>query len=354
MFSASRKGSYVAQAGQANPLLDAFSVASAYSFNPFDLAKSGMKADTAKYIAEKENQAKRDYYKTMGETSIEGMNTLQKASDYAASQQRMAGGLGLLGALSYGTSRYFQDQKNKPPAPEPRQSADNSEYISKLQGQIELLKSQAEEDESLTESYTAPKPKPSANTSTTGGVTPTTTNTTLTPTNTTPTSYKFTDFDDLDNKAFGIISKYEGGADKFEAVNQGGTDGGYSIPEGFYSGAFGGMKPHKGKKLTNLSLDEIMELQRDPGKSAMSDSQWVNSGKLHAVGAYQFIGSTLKDEVTKMGLDTSLKFTPQLQAQIAKSHAKRLGKITSGTWRGLVNMTPQERAIIDQWNARLQ
>ena len=114
------------------------------------------------------------------------------------------------------------------------------------------------------------------------------------------------------------------------------------------------MKQHGGRKLTDLSLDEIMELQRDPGGSVMSNQQWADAGKLHAVGAYQFIGPTLKEEVTAMGIDTSQKFTPQLQAQIAKSHAKRVGGLTSSTWRGLVNMTPAEKAIIDQWNARLK
>ena len=46
------------------------------------------------------------------------------------------------------------------------------------------------------------------------------------------------------------------------------------------------MKQHKGKKLTDLTLGEVMELQRDSGKSVMSDSQWVITGKLMQVGAY--------------------------------------------------------------------
>ena len=180
MFSASRKGSYVAQAGQANPLLDAFSVASAYSFNPFDLAKSGMKADTAKYISKKENEAKRDYYQTMGESSLEGMKTLEKAGDYAAGQQRMAGGLGLLGALSYGTSRYFQDQKNQLPPPEKRQSADYSGTLEALSAQLEDLKTTQQEISDFRDKYgsldkltnTNTATNTSTETSTTGGVTP--------------------------------------------------------------------------------------------------------------------------------------------------------------------------------------
>ena len=54
-----------------------------------------------------------------------------------------------------------------------------------------------------------------------------------------------------------------------------------------------------------------------------------------------------------MGLDPSTKFTPQVQSAMAKSHATRLGGIRDSTWIGLKKMTPAERAIINQWNARL-
>ena len=355
MFTAANKGSYVAQAGQANPLLDAFKVTSAYSFDAFDLAKSGMQADAAKYIAKKENEAKRDYYKTMGETNLAGQKQVNKAADYAAQQQRMAGGLGLLGALSYGTSRYFQNKNNQLPPPEKRQSADNSAHLEALSSQVESLQDNLSDLRTFGEKYgtlnntaSTDTNKPTE-TSATGGVTPTPSPTS----SSTPASYKFTGFDDLDTKAFGIISKYEGGSFGFDAVNQGGSDGGHSVPEGWYSGTFSGMKQHGGRKLSDLTLKEIFELQRDPGRSVLNDSEWVKSGKIHAAGAYQFIGSTLKDEVTKMGLDLNSKFTPQLQSEIAKSHAIRLGGIKPSTWIGLKNMTPEERKIIAQWNSRL-
>lgn len=358
MFTAANKGSYIAQAGQTNPVLNAFQVANAYSFDAFDLAQSAMKADTAKYISKVENEAKKNYYKSVGKADIQGFKEVDKARDKAQGQQRMAGMLGTLGALSYGTSRYFQNKNNPPPAPEKRQSADMSGVIEGYESHIEALEeSQAAIDNlknsvgKLTE-LTQTKPAGSVDTSTdsstsaTGGVKP------IQPP-ATQASFNFENFDDLDNKAFGIIKKYESGKYGFDAVNQGGSKGGHEIPKGFYSGTFSGMKQHGGKKLTDLTLGEVMELQRDPGRSKMSDSEWVSSGKLHAAGAYQFIGDTLKDEVTKMGLDLNSKFTPQLQAQIAKSHATRLGGISPSTWVGLSNMTPEEREIISQWNARL-
>ena len=60
-----------------------------------------------------------------------------------------------------------------------------------------------------------------------------------------------------------------------------------------------------------------------------SDADFQAAGGLHAVGRYQFIGSTLQEEVSKMGLDPSTtKFTPEVQDQIFFSHAKRIGNIS--------------------------
>ena len=117
----------------------------------------------------------------------------------------------------------------------------------------------------------------------------------------------------------------ESGTYGYEAFNQGGEKGGTAIPAGFKSGNY---KSTFGSSLTDKSIGEIMELQRDPGRKAISDADWVSSGKLHAVGRYQFIGSTLRDEVTRMGLPLDTKFTPEVQDQIFLSHAKRIGNIS--------------------------
>ena len=184
MFTAANKGSYVAQAGQANPFLDAFSVASAYSFDAFDLAKTGMEADASKYITKKENEAKRDYYKTMGETNLAGQKQVNKAADNAAQQQRMAGGLGLLGALSYGTSRYFQNKNNQLPPPEKRQSADNSAHLEALSSQVESLQDSLSDITKFGEKYGTLKNTKPNETSATGGVTPSPSPSVSTPTKT--------------------------------------------------------------------------------------------------------------------------------------------------------------------------
>ena len=345
MFNAAFKGSYIANAGQATPVNDALKVASAYSFDAFDLQQSAMKANAAKYIAKKQEEAKRNFYETVGEAELKSYDTIQKASDDAKAKTRMAGFVSTLGGLAYGTSRYFENKKNRPPAPQEAPTADYSDQIETLE------KNNLQIDEQLEELRSKLRGGNSDATDTATASTPSGTSVAINTSQ--PTSYKFSNFDNLDNQAFDIIKKHESGKFGFDAVNQGGSDGGLSIPQGFYSGAFSGMKQHGGKKLTDLTLGEVMELQRDPGKSVMSDAQWVSSGKLHAAGGYQFIGSTLKDEVTKMGLDLNLKFTPQLQAAIAKSHATRLGGISPSTWVGLKKMTAQEKDIIDQWNSRL-
>lgn len=152
-------------------------------------------------------------------------------------------------------------------------------------------------------------------------------------------------------RAADITSNYESaGAGGYNAVNQGGEAGGTKIPAGFYSGDFRKMKQHKGRALTDLTVGEIMDLQADPGKSKMSDAEWVKRGKLHAVGRYQFIGSTLKGLVQRLGISRNEKFTPQLQDKLFLSLLKSGG---AGQWVGLRNATAEELRIINQAQSML-
>ena len=66
-------------------------------------------------------------------------------------------------------------------------------------------------------------------------------------------------------------------------------------------------------QITNMTLDEIFYKQ-NIYKRGLSFQEHLDSGGLHAVGRYQFIGDTLQDEVRRMGLDTkTTKFTPEIQ-----------------------------------------
>jgi len=152
-------------------------------------------------------------------------------------------------------------------------------------------------------------------------------------------------------RAADITSNYESaGSGGYNAVNQGGSADGTSVPAGFYSGDFRAMPQHKGRSLTDLTVGEIMNLQADPGGSAMSDAEWVKRGKLHAVGRYQFIGPTLRGLVQRLNISSSAKFSPELQDRLFLSLLKSGGP---GQWVGLRNATAQELAIIRQAQSKL-
>lgn len=126
------------------------------------------------------------------------------------------------------------------------------------------------------------------------------------------------------------VAKYESGDWGYEAFNQGGAAGGTKV-----LGKSGSHKQHFGRSLTDLTLSEIYKRQNTK-EQGMSMQQHLDSGGLHAVGRYQFIGSTLQDEARRMGLDPkTTKFTPQVQDNIFLSHVKRVGNLSP--WVGPSN-----------------
>lgn len=117
------------------------------------------------------------------------------------------------------------------------------------------------------------------------------------------------------------IAKFESGDAGYQAFNQGGADGGTTV-----LGKSGSYKTHFKKDLTTMTTQQVMDLQYDD--KSMSDDEWRKAGKIHAAGRYQFIGPTLKEEVTKMGLDPNRLFDAATQDEIFLSHAKRVGNIS--------------------------
>ena len=118
------------------------------------------------------------------------------------------------------------------------------------------------------------------------------------------------------------IAKYESGDWGYEAFNQGGRAGGTRVV-----GKSGSHKQQFGTSLTDMTLGDIFHRQNTEQRG-LSFQQHLDQGGLHAVGRYQFIGPTLQDEVRRMGLDHSTKFTPEVQDQIFLSHVKRVGNIS--------------------------
>ena len=113
MFVAANKGSYVANAGKSRHLTDAFKYTNAFSYNPIDTVKSGMKADAAKYIAKTKYDAQKDYYAQTGEAKLDGLSEYNKAAKEAQGKQRMAGLLGMLGGTAYFGTQLYKDSTKK-------------------------------------------------------------------------------------------------------------------------------------------------------------------------------------------------------------------------------------------------
>jgi hypothetical protein len=76
----------------------------------------------------------------------------------------------------------------------------------------------------------------------------------------------------------------------------------------------------------------------------MSDNQWINAGKLHAVGRYQFIGNTLPGVAKRAGLKDSDLFSEKNQDIMAIQLMKERG---ISPWVGPSDKaTKEERAIV--------
>jgi hypothetical protein len=150
---------------------------------------------------------------------------------------------------------------------------------------------------------------------------------------------------DSQRQALEILGKYESkSSGGYNAVNQIGTKAGRGT-SGF-SGDFRKMKQHKGRSLTDLTLGEIAKLQHDD--KTLSDKQWINAGKLHAVGKYQIVGNTLPELVNKLNIPNNTKFSSVTQDAMALQLMKERG---IQPWIGPSDKaTLAERAIIE--NAR--
>tara|TARA_R110002049_G_scaffold309068_2_gene516403 strand:+ start:280 stop:1266 length:987 start_codon:yes stop_codon:yes gene_type:complete len=152
--------------------------------------------------------------------------------------------------------------------------------------------------------------------------TPAKTTTTTTKTGGATTSAPGTTLSGARKELADAIAGPESGSWGYEAFNQGGAEGGTKV-----LGKSGSHKETYGTSLSDMTLGQIFHKQNTKQRG-MSLDEHYKSGGLHAVGRYQFIGSTLQDEVAKMGLSHDTKFTPQVQDDIFFSHVKRVGNIS--------------------------
>lgn len=110
--------------------------------------------------------------------------------------------------------------------------------------------------------------------------------------------------------------------------NAEGTDKGRGYNEVLGYGAYGG----KEASLVTMTLREIIALQKEIRANPNNPH---NSG---AVGRYQFLESTLKELIEKLGLKMSDYFTPALQDRLALERVRMRGRSAAGLrneWEGL-------------------
>jgi hypothetical protein len=147
--------------------------------------------------------------------------------------------------------------------------------------------------------------------------------------------------------ALDVIGKYESDpVGSYNAVNQIGIKGGHGVLG--YSGHFSGLYP--GENLTDKTVGEIMALQYDD--RTLTNQQWLDQRRLHAVGRYQFIGRTLASLVRRHNISLDDKFTPELQDKLAIILLNEAGL---GSWIGpYAYANHNERLIVKQCRATLK
>ena len=142
--------------------------------------------------------------------------------------------------------------------------------------------------------------------------------------------------------ALDVLAKYESGAAGYDAVNQIGTQGGRGV-KGFSGDIKNAPWNPDNRSLTDMTIGEIKQRQYDD--RTMSDSQWIKSGKLHAVGRYQFIANTLPGVAERAGIPDDAKFTPEVQDILALQLMKERG---ISPWVGPSDKaTSSERALVE-------
>lgn len=133
-------------------------------------------------------------------------------------------------------------------------------------------------------------------------------------------------------QALDLLAKYESAAyarngdGGYNAMNQGGKDKGRTAINPGHS------KDILGENLTDLTVSEIIELQKQ--------------GDLHAAGRYQFIGNTLPGVVKDAGVPLTDKFNQRTQDYLGLVLMQQRG---IGPWVGAVDKaTPTERELIER------
>ena len=124
--------------------------------------------------------------------------------------------------------------------------------------------------------------------------------------------------------------------DGYEAFNQGGSNEGKTV-EGF-SGTYGDHPANTGKKLTEMSIKEILAIQ-DSGYNTKlypftkeGTEKWHKSGGIHAAGRYQFTRVGLREALKRSNLKETDLFNEENQDILAMILLTQIG---SSQWTSM-------------------
>ena len=255
-----------------------------------ELAQRAMVTKSQENIAAKEN-----------ETKIKVNDNKLKQKAIVSGSRRKAGVVAAMGKAGMGIADVFMGKEKK---------ADYSSYDAKIKAERDKAASLRAEADGINTEF---KPATTAAPANTGGTAASATSTTAAAGSALTGKRK---------ELADAIAGPESGSWGYEAFNQGGAAGGTKV-----LGKSGSHKETYGTSLSDMTLGQIFHKQNTKQRG-MSLDEHYKSGGLHAVGRYQFIGSTLQDEVARMGLSHDTKFTPQVQDDIFFSHIKRVGNIS--------------------------
>jgi hypothetical protein len=355
-FSAFRRGSNVARAFQDSGLIDNFATLRENSPDYNSLLRTANRAETAKEVADIQAayaaNANQINAKTRVDTQIRAIDDQERLRD----SRKFAGRLAFLGALGYGGAQFFKKQPTlDPPMPvKPSEPVNYDEFKTKLadyRSELKELMSKSIEapnstqlsidSESTPAQVTGQSQDQKVSVNSSGGGKSNfggSYSALLTPGKFTPKEMQIAD----------LVAGTEAGPYGFSAFNQGGYDDGYgAINSGNYQKSFG-------KDFTNMTLNQIMDLQSgstDYNKYPNQES-WNKAGKVWAAGAYQFIPNTLKEQVRQSGFDpATTKFTPDVQTRLMLDYAKRAGSFSPwlGTTERAGKLNASERAVLNSY-----
>ena len=165
---------------------------------------------------------------------------------------------------------------------------------------------------------------------------------------------------DLETEMLNVIHKGESTVDTkhggYEAFNQGGDDEGETVLG--FSGTYGDHPANKGKKLTEMTIQEILDIQ-DSGydfetypKGEAGTKKWEDSGGIHAAGRYQLLRGAIRDAMRFTGIKPTEKFTPEIQDRLGLAYLLQFGpsRWTSMEKKDNIKLRKELDKLLDKYN----